>query len=613
VVSPPPGDPLEARTTATPSPARPFVADQTPISTLTTMKHEEWRLCIVEVGRDQPPYLNESIILLDGILHGVNVGFEGSRTPRPDAPNLRVSEVDMPKIDAVINADVLARKKAGPFDTKPPGMIFISPIGCVPKRGTTKVRVIHHLSHPFKGDSVNGGIHEDPLLLGSFDEAIRAILATGVGCFLIKMDVDAAYKQVPVRPDDWPLLGFCWRGKYYYERVLPFGLKSSCRLWEYYARALHHFFTHILMIPCVVHYVDDFLFVVRPCTPDESPRPDALAREYLTAATGLTARLGINMADKKTEGPLTRLTFLGIELDTMAMTARLPADKLVRLRQLLVEWSQKSSASIKEFEELGGFLNWCCCVVKAGRPFTGRLYKLIATLKGVRGRPGATRASAYTISKAVREDIVWWATLVAQDACHWSGCSLIIDPSVWHGVEFFTDACGAGYGGHYGNEWFADTWPDDVLDAAQRNEKLAMPFLELYALVCAAHAWGARFAGKAVTFRTDCETAMYAVNKGASSEPGMAHLVRELALAAGRFGFMYRAVHIAGKLNKGADILSRHGFCAQYRAICPTALPYPTPQARLRLPLREGLILRPPIATRHTPYATPLERPTAQV
>ena len=68
----------------------------------------------------------------------------------------------------------------------------------------------------------------------------------GRGCFLIKLDVSAAYKQIPVRREDWPLLGFMWRGEYYYERVLPFGLRSSCRLWDLYAAALHFCFMHLL-------------------------------------------------------------------------------------------------------------------------------------------------------------------------------------------------------------------------------------------------------------------------------------------------------------------------------------------------------------------------------
>jgi hypothetical protein len=44
------------------------------------------------------------------------------------------------------------------------------------------------------------------------------------------------------------------------------------------------------------------------------------------------------LEEDKTEGPSTRLTVLGIEVDSTAMTLRLPEEKLVKLRALLTEW-----------------------------------------------------------------------------------------------------------------------------------------------------------------------------------------------------------------------------------------------------------------------------------
>ena len=52
------------------------------------------------------------------------------------------------KVNDVIMADVAANKKAGPFDRPPFKFFSVSPIGAVPKKGTNKIRVIHHLSHP---------------------------------------------------------------------------------------------------------------------------------------------------------------------------------------------------------------------------------------------------------------------------------------------------------------------------------------------------------------------------------------------------------------------------------------------------------------------------------
>ena len=44
---------------------------------------------------------------------------------------------------------------------------------------------------------------------------------------MAKTDREAAFCQYPVHPDDWELLGMQWTGKYYFDKILPFGLGSG--------------------------------------------------------------------------------------------------------------------------------------------------------------------------------------------------------------------------------------------------------------------------------------------------------------------------------------------------------------------------------------------------
>ena len=62
---------------------------------------------------------------------------------------------------------------------------------------------------------------------------------------------------MPVHPDDYHCLGMMWRGKYYYDRVLVFGLSSACQLWERVATAIHWIARHHLKLKLLVHYIDD--------------------------------------------------------------------------------------------------------------------------------------------------------------------------------------------------------------------------------------------------------------------------------------------------------------------------------------------------------------------
>ena len=54
--------------------------------------------------------------------------------------------------------------------------------------------------------------------------------------------------------------------------------------------------------------------------------------------------LGIPLAVEKVEGPSTNLKFLGIQLDTVRMEARLPEEKLHRISNLVQEWLPKRNA-----------------------------------------------------------------------------------------------------------------------------------------------------------------------------------------------------------------------------------------------------------------------------
>ena len=145
------------------------------------------------------------------------------------------------------------------------------------------------------------------------------------------------------------------------------------------------------------------------------------AKQVLQRALGLCKILGLPMAADKTEGPATKLTFLGIELDTMEMRASLPADKLEELRDLLTEWSSKEKASIQELQSLAGMLNFACAVVRPGRFYLRRIIDWTAYLqKTVSGNKRPV-----DIGPTVRGDSAWWNEF--QDLPQWNGTSLLYE------------------------------------------------------------------------------------------------------------------------------------------------------------------------------------------
>jgi hypothetical protein len=60
--------------------------------------------------------------------------------------------------------------------------------------------------------------------------------------------------------------------------------------------------------------------------------------------------LGVPIADEKSNGPVTNLVFLGLEIDTIEMVIKIPHEKRIRLKSLLELLLWERRLKIKEFE-----------------------------------------------------------------------------------------------------------------------------------------------------------------------------------------------------------------------------------------------------------------------
>ncbi len=119
----------------------------------------------------------------------------------------------------------------------------------------------------------------------------------------------------------------------------------------------------------VYHYLDDFV--------TQGPPSSDVCSWNLALILDVCKELGVPLAVEKVEGPTSTITFLGIEIDTMAGVLRLPQDKLQRLLSMLQEWDGKKSCTRKELQSLVGSLQHACTVVKPGRAFLRRMIDLL--------------------------------------------------------------------------------------------------------------------------------------------------------------------------------------------------------------------------------------------
>ena len=57
----------------------------------------------------------------------------------------------------------------------------------------------------------------------------------GQCCLLGKSDISNAFRLLPVSPHEFDQLGFYFEGKFYFDKVMPFGCSIACRTWEVFA------------------------------------------------------------------------------------------------------------------------------------------------------------------------------------------------------------------------------------------------------------------------------------------------------------------------------------------------------------------------------------------
>lgn len=249
--------------------------------------------------------------VISGIREGFRIGFDPSSVSLKSASSNMRSSLEHPSvIDSYLQSEVSSRRVAGPFSSPPVAPLYISRFGVIPKNNQPgKWHLILDLSSP-EGHSVNDGIPKAAFTVQyvSVDAFIDGIMTLGRGTLMAKFDVATAYRNVAIHPEDRPLLGMKWRGQYFVDMVLPFGLRSAPFIFTAVADLVEWILVHNYGIDFLRHYLDDVLTLGPPASP--------ICHNNLQTCVQLCEKLGLPLHPDKLEGPATCLTILGIELDS---------------------------------------------------------------------------------------------------------------------------------------------------------------------------------------------------------------------------------------------------------------------------------------------------------
>ena len=466
-----------------------------------------------------------------GLAQGFKIGFDCSH-PLGQSEDNYVSATRRPT--HYIEGEVAAGRLRL---VHPSTKVHTSPVGLVPKdHMPDRFRLIINLSAP-EGASVNDGIADSltSLQYSHVADAVVLIKSAGAGALMAKLDLKSAYCHVPVHSDDQALLAVRCQGHTIWSLLSTKNLYSIGR-WAGLGEGISSF----------IHYLDDFFF----CAP-------ALSQEChraLSLAVHLCESLGFPVSPDKVVGPSTIITFLGIELDSVAMV---PPVKVDHLKLTLASWRVRHAATKRQLQSIIGQLADASAVVPQGQSF---LRALIETMK-ISKLPD----HFVWLNLECRADLIWWSEFIQR----WSGVAFFPGRSVRKVVT--SDASGSWDCGAYVEdggvvEWLQLAWPP-----SWQNANIAAK--ELLPIVLSLALWGSRWSGSRVLFRTDNQVVVVALTFSAH-DPTMSHLLQCLFFLEAHFDVKHKVVHLPGRDNALADAISRNKV-DQFFSLCPQASPIP--------------------------------------
>lgn len=463
-------------------------------------------------------------------------------------------------VEKAIDKDIASGLKIGPF-THPPFADFVgSPMGAFYRKRSDKYRVIHDLSWSWPpGHAINDFISKEDFKITylSLDDVISNIKIFGQHTLLAKLDLEAAFHHIPVRPQDFPLLGstyyrfnpitnsFC--KEYYYDRVLQFGARSSPKLFSDFASAAKSVM-HANGASYADHYLDDYVTMGKAGTTE--------CATNLRIMMDTCHDLGFSLNPAKISEPSPVMEYLGIVLDTNLMQARISQERLQEVMSELLQWKQRRHATKRNILSLIGKLTFISRVVRPGRTFIRRMIALACQIPHLHHR--------IKLSAEFQKDVAWWLSYLPT----WNGVSMFYQDEWTSNIDLhiYTDASDLAAAGYVDGAWFVVPF---VYEFAELKE-LSINWRELFAVVVTAATFGSQWCGKKLMFHCDNMCVVDVVRNGSSRSDVLMDLIRKLFFISATYNFEISMCYINTKVNDTADALSRLQF-DRFRQLAPNA------------------------------------------
>ena len=360
-------------------------------------------------------YDHDALFILDGVFNGFKVVDRAADIPIYDRSNYKSCfiEENFSKMNNILLSE-LASGKLSYAAEKP---LQIHSLGAVAKPNGA-VRHMTDCSMPDKL-SVNNFM-KSTFSSFSFNTLDDIITQVSRDSYMATVDLQDAYRSVPIHPSDRKHFGLSWDfgygNTYLTDNFLCFGSKCSAFIFNRLTDSVARYMGKRGF--CCYNYLDDFIVI--GANYDDT----ILAQRFLI---NTLRKLGFYISWRKITSPTQYCRFLGIDIDSVSHKLWLPPDKISKFHNELNFWSGRKTATKLQMQRLCGILNFCCKVIRGGRVYMFHMIQLLKLFNKDR---------RITLPENFHSDIAWWYTFASM----FNGCADFFDP-VTSTVELVTDAC----------------------------------------------------------------------------------------------------------------------------------------------------------------------------
>ena len=350
-----------------------------------------------------------------GIRDGWRLGYDEPLNSTFSPPNHASAVLHADAVRAYISKETMAGRYSGPFDPSHMTYLFqhyrASPIGVVLK--DEKPRIVQDHSFPRNDPTINSlnskiDVSHFKTSYDTFAQCYLYVAHAPPGSQAAVYDVDAAYRRMPLAPEDQIFVCLQFDGSVYIDHDTCFGSASSHGMLGRCADAIAAIY-RFHGIQDLLKWVDDFIFLRYPA----NKLPPYLYTYDEKHIDNIAKDLGWPWAPKKHCPFNTIFSYIGLIWDLDRKTVYFSELKKTRYLKKIENWNVGNKVTRAEVDSVIDTLNHCSLVLITARTHLPSIYDFARCFNAT----STHNLTKHPIPKGVVHDISWWREQLSANFC----------------------------------------------------------------------------------------------------------------------------------------------------------------------------------------------------